>query len=188
MPNWCENIVEVVGDVNDIRTLIDVQLDFEELHPCPMFEEVESFAEQQAKYNEWMEQHWGTTWELDTDNLIIDYDEDEPSQVKFMFLTAWQPCCEFLLHLTKTMSSLEIRHKFYEPGCNIVGDITYKLGEVKYNDIPSTTMFVNVTFGEEYPPNGTHCCSDDDDCDDCDDDSDEKVYDDRLTNLWEVHQ
>jgi len=174
MPNWCSNIVEVIGDAYDIQALVEVKMDFEELHPSPMFDETDSYQDQQAKLRKWMIDNWGTSWELDTDNIDIHYDSNNPTQAKFSFDTAWQPCCEFLLHLSTKMPLLVIRHKFYESGDNIVGDITYANGEFMHNDIPSVRKFVLEQFGEDY-----NCTLSDDDG---------TCKQDPLTTFWKVKQ
>lgn len=146
MPDWCDNIVDIIGDVNDIQILISHKLNFEELHPCPMFEDLEE-SEQHEKWREWMIDNWGTSWELNTDDVNIEYNNDQPTHVQFTFPTAWQPCCEFLLNLTTKMPSLVIKHKFYEAGNCIIGDYVYEKGEVHCNDIPNIKQFARDIFG-----------------------------------------
>lgn len=141
MPNWCDNILEIDGDVEDISKLLESKFEFQKLRPCPYIDD--------KGYN-WRLLHWGVKWDINQDNLFIDMFDAVPTKLKLEFPTAWRPCCEILRFLTEKMPSVSIVHRYFEGGQHITGEYHYDDGIITTIDISDKVAFIREYFDEDY--------------------------------------
>tara|TARA_R100000742_G_C4270560_1_gene89281 strand:+ start:124 stop:609 length:486 start_codon:yes stop_codon:yes gene_type:complete len=156
MPNWCENEVTISGDKKEVKKFIKFvkskksAFDFNKIYPMPKelegtvsgSEELKS-DEQKANSKKWLIQfgadnwydwknmHWGTKWELNTDEIDFEYDED---YISYHFNTAWCPPEGILKKLHDVFkfnneeNSLHIQWFYREDGMGFCGYLDQELG------------------------------------------------------------
>lgn len=107
MPNWAENIVEIVGSKKDIASLkkfVGDKLDFEKLVPVP----------KKHKDNiDWYNEHWGTEWDIADGHFKVAW---QKNMVNMYFWTAWTPPEGIYKALVKKFPNLKIRWHYNENG------------------------------------------------------------------------
>ena len=148
MPNWCENILEIDGDVDDISKIVESKLEFQKLRPCPYIDD--KGEPLHNAWHTWCLLHWGVKWEINQNTLIMDMSDAVPTQLKLEFPTAWGPCCEILRYLTEIMPSLSIIHRYFEGGMHIAGEYHYKDGKITKIEINDKSVFISEHFDEDY--------------------------------------
>jgi len=108
MPNWCENIVRISGDKEEIarfRRETD-DMDFKKILPY----------EGEWDY-EWCCKNWGTKWEIDIEDKSI---ESGDGFVQYEFNTAWSPP-EGIFRAIKNKYMLDVSWFYHEPLMEIAG-------------------------------------------------------------------
>lgn len=124
MPNWCQNIIMVSGNEQDIKTILDAKMSFNAFLPCPNFSESEDLTGAEAV--DWQKYNWGTKWDIVEDGVLIDgnvIELDENGQIKADVMTARSAPIPFFEHLTSIMEDLEVTMHFWEPGCELLGSV-----------------------------------------------------------------
>lgn len=146
MPNWCENSLDITGDSSDIKTLVDCELSFQKLHPCPF---IDTDGNSHDGWLDWCLDNWGTKWNRSEHSVCYSFEEETPTKVSFELLTAWSPCREILQYLTEKMPSLNIVHRYYECGMDFAGECHYKNGVMSEIEV-NQTDFIREYFNDEY--------------------------------------
>lgn len=120
MPNFCENNLRVRGDQKEIREFSEktktkkLSFTFEKLVPTPA-----SFLKDGSdKWYNWRIKNWGTKWDVDTDSVSRDEDEDF---IEVSFDTAWAPPLEWLVKVSKKFKKLLFRIHYREDGAGFEG-------------------------------------------------------------------
>lgn len=166
MPNWCQNILLVKGNPDDVQSLLDTvedgetKLSLNKIVTCP--EELKSVSAPQrdpeqseilvAKYGakdwyDWSVKNWGTKWDV-TATIYSDSCERIPGYstvkqptdriVKFEFDSAWSPPVGAISTLAKQFPKLDLYLTYDESGCDFSGYNMYSKGEcIKENEMES---------------------------------------------------
>lgn len=134
MPNWCQNLLEIVGPEDAIQEISKTRLVFQEIDPCPQeLLDTDSPASEEAaarnleKYGykdwwEWKIENWGTKW--DAGPLQLDVTEFEgKSVISVFFDSAWSPPVVIVQKLYEKYRGrgVKVRLEYYEPGCKFLG-------------------------------------------------------------------
>ena len=171
MPNWCNNSIEIVGPRDKIRALwAQAQKDEESgggllrgLRPEPKYEEVAVDSEYAAMpdwYN-WRVSNWGTKWEISTEGLEFEEDEDgnydngglgPHARITGWFDSAWAPPIQACAAYAEANPDVRIMLDYHEPGMCFVGRAVCEDGDLtddyyEYSGYNSTT--VRDAIGEE---------------------------------------
>ena len=148
MPNWCYNIIEVIGDNAEVNKMVekiegeDTEFDFNKVLPYP-----EKYAILDKKSNgmrdknvdlkdiptdgfnsggyEWCISNWGTKWNACEPVVSADGNIAEIS-----FDTAWSPSLGVTKALSELFPTLTFKHSYEEGGCDFSGFTIFDGGEV----------------------------------------------------------
>jgi hypothetical protein len=149
MPNWCINEIDIVGDKESIKQVLEVAKNkdsgdgkFRMNDFVPIPEELRDTTAPHDKPNwyDWSIKNWGTKWDMD-----VDYFDSEEDSIGLGFNTAWSPNCEFWTTFSEKYPTLEIYHRYYEEGMSFIGEAFYKDGYC--NDSPqylTSEMYVKA--------------------------------------------
>lgn len=85
MPNWCENDLYIEADKQTIDSIQDGFLAGKLLHTI----RPEPQHENEGDWYEWRWKHWGTKWEIDTQQA--DFERVSDTEIRFWFNSAWSP-------------------------------------------------------------------------------------------------
>jgi len=111
MPNWCENKLVVRGDKKDMSRF-NKTLDKENL--------LKSFVpipkDKDDDWYHWCTENWGTKWEVEIHNSMI-----EDDYVELSFDSAWGPPIAWLRIVAKKYPKLKFALKYDEPGMCFMG-------------------------------------------------------------------
>lgn len=148
MPNWCTNTIEIVGEKEQIESLLKLmktdrsEFDFGAVLPYPNeFATLDAIAEEWEKlpteargnrpvdgFNsggyDWCVYNWGTKWW--TENVSFGVMSEG---VNVYFDTAWSPSIPVTVELSKRFPELEFTHNFQEEGGDFSGYEKFKNGE-----------------------------------------------------------
>ncbi|MFA7143020.1 MAG: hypothetical protein WC175_03460 [Candidatus Dojkabacteria bacterium] len=133
MPNYCTNIVDIVGSKKDIQEIWDkYRIQDEGLldEPCLSFNKILPRPEELKDSCGWSIENWGTKWDICScynSEIYLSYPE---SSMNFNYDTAWGPGDKVLLYLSKLYPEIEITLEYYEMGCMFAGKTKFKAGEV----------------------------------------------------------
>ena len=137
MPNWCENTLSIMADKEDmkeLKNLLDETLEFSKDNNCatnllsaiiPMPKELEDTIKGRTKekpngdkYNwyDWCCNNWGTKWDVDCQDYII-----EDDYMEFSFNSAWAPPVAWLEKVASLFPDLHFSLKYDEPGVGFMG-------------------------------------------------------------------
>lgn len=148
MPNWCDNTINISGDKETLKNL-------KEFVGRPIKRIIEGTVEENTEpvfslYNivaptkdssplaglsassgdeDWYHNQintWGTKWDV-YGNMF--FTESEGS-LSYSFDSAWSPPEKAIARLAEIFPTLCIEHKYYEPGCDFWGIVTYQKGEL----------------------------------------------------------
>jgi hypothetical protein len=171
MPNWCNNSIEIVGPREKIRALwAQAQKDEEQgggllrgLRPEPKYEEAAVDGEYAAMPDwwNWRVSNWGTKWEISTEGLGFEEDQDgnydngglgPHARITGWFDSAWAPpvaACEFY---ADENPDVRITLDYHEPGMCFVGRAVCEDGDLiddyyEYSGYDSNT--VRDAIGDE---------------------------------------
>lgn len=146
MPNWCNNLVTIAGRKEDLQLIYEAKLSFKKLCPRP--------EDQEENWFDWNCENWGTKWDICEDEIDIslDIDENDVCKINANFDTAWCPPTAFFKYLTKEMSGLQVKAKYYEGGMDSCGDVIYENGKMFSweMDEDEKTQFIRENFNEDY--------------------------------------
>jgi Ferredoxin-like domain in Api92-like protein len=158
MPNWCNNVVKISGDIKILKKLEKCQFDFDTIYPMPTDLDIvagrigaEDSNEHKAlikkenanlkKYGyknwyDWCNAEWGTKWpasEVET-TWLSNKSTKDMGTVCFTYMTAWGPGLGILSKLKENYPDLNIISQYYEPGIGFAGlwenneDTCYDIG------------------------------------------------------------
>lgn len=166
MPNWCNNVVELVhADPSMLKRAaraFNAGALLQEFIPCPeelMDEQLSSYGGDDAadkdllresmlaKYGstswyDWRVANWGTKWDVGEENGA---NEDEETALILRFDSAWSPPIAAYEQLTE--QGFHIDAYYYEPGMAFCGRWTH--GDDQYVDIPATSREAEAVIPEE---------------------------------------
>ena len=97
MPNWCWNVLRVIGPAEDIKDMLEHKLDFRHYVPCAVECDAQSHA-------------WGTKWEHQDYSVLHEGEFD----MKVEFRTAWAPPIAFLEKLNARFPQCWFKLEFEE--------------------------------------------------------------------------
>ena len=112
MPNWCENIVRISGDKEEIarfrKETDDMQ--FNKILPIP-----------NNKWDyDWCCDNWGTKWSVAKDQMYVSDEYGDGDSVCYEFDTAWSPP-EGIFNAIEKKYDVNISWFYHEPGLEIAG-------------------------------------------------------------------
>ena len=146
MPNYCENVVIINGKESDLTTIFEAKLSFQKLYPRP--------AEKDEDWYDWNCEHWGTKWDINEDDITITLNQNEVGgfEIEADFVTAWAPPIAFFKYLTKQMTHLQVRLKYYEGGMDFCGETIFANGKMSSWDMDEDEkiQFIRNNFYEDY--------------------------------------
>ena len=153
MPNWCQNILTVRGNKEEVEGLVEFvknengevkdqrMFDFNTIKPYP-----EIFDEQGAGGNEWCIENWGTKKIAFGVKL-----EHKLNVAVYSFFTAWSPPLPVIHEAGVKFPHLEFTNSFIEYGEGFMGKYKMRNGkevELKCEEIPAE-MFEESKKTEE---------------------------------------
>jgi len=139
MPNWCENKLEIVGDINEtLRRFLKKGLKFSNIvRPVVVGDDAQNLRIVGSQVS-----CWGTKWDL-TDEQAVDCGEALLSEGYCFFDTAYSPPLEALTELSKQIPSADFTLHYHEPGMSFYGTARINAGECD-------DMCEQVAQGEHY--------------------------------------
>jgi hypothetical protein len=156
MPNWCNNELEVYGDIVRLKEFsydctYDVEgetleFSFCGLVPEPNYEGYLSSSTENGMpdWYEWRVANWGTKW--DTEALDISYG---PDSLSISFDTAWGPPEAWAKAASRLYPDLRLVLTYSEPGMDFSGRITYQNGDIVSEETGDYKLFGIFEFDEE---------------------------------------
>ena len=162
IPNWCSNTIDIVGPREKIRALWDAAQRTEEsrggllqaMRPAPRLAEDEWYG--------WNIENWGTKWDVDTQGLEFEEDEDgnydngglgPHARISGWFDSAWSPPVEACQAYGEANPDVTIILRYYEPGMCFVGLYEFVEGaemtDFCFDYSSCTTDTVRDMIGEE---------------------------------------
>jgi hypothetical protein len=171
MPNWCNNVLTIKGDPDELEDFIqsmDVPgtLKFHDFVPEP-----DDIGADVDKVLTWRCTHWGTKWDLgDSDNQQMTRSIDG-TVLTFTFQTAWSPPQPFVAYVSEQFEHLEFYLSYFEPLMGFAGYIGYIDGCEQ--DDTSITWENMEEYKEQYmntPEQYKVAWMDPDECSDSEDD------------------
>ena len=146
MPNWCNNILIINGEHDDIKKFyLDNKLDNYEINnsnheKCLTFEKSVSMPDyifkgnigmnERKKYGsnnwyDWSLSNWGTKWDC-TDCYIDNFNKISNTkfkQLKYYFLTAWSPPIPWLNKVVEKYKTINFEFEYIEEAMDFAGKI-----------------------------------------------------------------
>lgn len=124
MPNWCDNYIEVRGDIDTIKSLWqNAKQDglLQTLNPMPPDLEGTTAPFDTPNWYVWCVNNWGTKWEVDLEDLR--YEESEgTAQIIGSFQSPWAPPTNaFAAYLDRVGDGVDIRLYYEEGGTAFIG-------------------------------------------------------------------
>ena len=142
MPNWCENRVNISGDIKDIKAFRDKAFNdgvfhFNNLIPMPEglditsgnfgkgtpeqeeLEKLQSTNLIKHGYKDWYDwcvANWGTKWDIEAEDT-----SDDNEFINLQFDTAWGPPDGVFYHIKDNFPSLDLSWFYDEPGMEMAG-------------------------------------------------------------------
>lgn len=124
MPNWCENKLEIVGDINEtLRRFLKKGLKFSRIvEPVVISEDPTGAGMVSAQL-----EHWGTKWDLEDDEAER-RGRDCLEQGYCFFETAWSPPSTAIEELSRQIPGVKFALYYHEPGCSFYGTEYFENG------------------------------------------------------------
>jgi hypothetical protein len=116
MPNYCKNVIDILGEYNSLRGIVAVGFDFNAI--CPEPDDVEDWYD-------WRMKNWGCKWNAIDPELT--WFSNHHLLIKFD--TAWYPPISLLQCLSKK-ENLLIRFSYDEEGVGFYGHGEIRDGEI----------------------------------------------------------
>ena len=145
MPNWCNNSIKIVGDVETLSQLKPVIAAGEGLLQAikPMPKELEGTVSPSDTPNwyDWCNANWGTKWDPEV-HLESKDNGDGTAEINGWFDTAWGPPIEAFQTLVDDWDSCYIELFYEESGMCFVGCFDSEGGDdyYEYSDATSKTI------------------------------------------------
>jgi hypothetical protein len=133
MPNWCSNVVEVIGYDSEIANLMS---DTEETTLLQKFIPMSDYHSTPEGYNdggyEWCIDNWGTKWpEKDW----------EPGEQIVSFTSPWSPPERGYQKISAMFPNLIFIHSFSEVAMMFLGTNVYKAGKIIWEKVLENDSF-----------------------------------------------
>lgn len=80
----------------------------------------------------WRLANWGTKWDLNPDSMCLNemIVQDDNASFSISYDTAWSPINEFWLKVSEMFPNVRIDNRYFEEGCNFIGQTIFEGGEV----------------------------------------------------------
>jgi hypothetical protein len=161
MPNWCENILLVRGDKEEVQRFAEVAengtiISFEALLPTP------SEIQKNGTQYDWRIENWGTRSEAE-ECVDISECEDENGDYDLVsrwlggvyFWTAWSPPVPLVKKVAEQFPTLTFYLQYYEPLAGYAGECRAKGTDILldidyYFDTEDFVAFVRENFDFSY--------------------------------------
>lgn len=166
MPNWCSNTVRVTAETPEkLKEFYDSvifpdpenpkwpKITLNHLLPTPpelldesAFGKSENREALIEKYGasdwyQWRIENWGTKWDI-TESFI---EVDDPTELLFVFDSAWAPPVAWLEKIASKFPELRFGISYEEPGIDFCGYYIFENGEVVENDETGYQFFEEDT-------------------------------------------
>lgn len=153
MPNWCNNILVVKGNNEELKTLMNeiksekTFIDFNKIIPCKIPKEIkekwnnensdvkkrfdndfERYVFNEYEYK-WNITNWGTKWEAEVEAPTINDEE-----MVYGFSTAWSPPLPIIEKLITKYPLLDFSLEYEEWGECFAGEMVGEKGEVVFDE------------------------------------------------------
>lgn len=151
MPNWCSSTLEITGPENEIKSIVDTELDFEKILPTPADLSPETYdklgmTEFQRQANlavygceDWYDWHisnWGTKWNPTSENRHKRITLVNPGKIDVELITAWSLPLNLLVKVSKDHPNTTIHIVDCEEEAGFfVGDCKILNGEIIEDNI-----------------------------------------------------
>ena len=149
MPNWCDNTINISGDKKTLKNLKEfvgrpikreyageiqnienpVFSFYNIIAPTKDATPIMGALSASSGDEDWYHNQinsWGTKWDVAGN---VSFSESDDS-LCYSFDSAWSPPEPVIARLAEIFPTLCIEHKYYEPGCDFWGIVTYQKGEV----------------------------------------------------------
>lgn len=151
MPNWCDNTVMILGEIDEVNELKEFLIDngnpfsFNKIKPIPKALTVAKAplggSEQKGEFNkakygaedwyQWSIKNWGTKWDSCETSLNYNIVLRDKGQMGYSFSTAWAPPIPVYDELANMFPNINIFINYDESGMGFSGWRYYSEGEVK---------------------------------------------------------
>ena len=125
MPNWCENKLVVRGEEKDMakfKKTMEVENLLNSFVPMPKKED--------ANWYQWANNNWGTKWDVEVHNSMI-----EDDYVELSFDSAWGPPIAWVEIVARKYPKLKFSLKYDEPGLCFMGCAKGSNGKIETQTI-----------------------------------------------------
>jgi hypothetical protein len=97
----------------------------------------------------WRLAHWGTKWDLNPDSMFLSpmIVNDDNASFSISYDTAWSPICDFWLKVSEMFPNVRIDNRYFEEGCNFIGQAIFEGGEVLADECGEITSEDYVKAG-----------------------------------------
>jgi hypothetical protein len=109
-------------------------------------------GDQTVQYKDWYHwrlAHWGTKWDLNPETTQVSpmIVQDGNATIEITYDTAWSPVCDFWLQVSKLFPNVRIDNRYYEEGCNFIGQAIFEGGETLADECGEITSEDYVKAG-----------------------------------------
>lgn len=138
MPNWCSNVITIIGDVEDVKEVMSFVRNDEE-HTLFSLEKIFPTPEDASDLNmikngmpdwyHWRIENWGTKWDVDCHSGLKNDFLNGRYYASYAFQSAWSPPIAALTHLASLFPKVFIHIAYDEPGMDFSGIAVWMNGE-----------------------------------------------------------
>ena len=128
MPNWCENVLDIDGDKEEIARFVKENTT---KNGCLSFQKALPLPENEEDWFNWCCDNWGTKWDISSEDDEDDYDAKMREDATSVgFYTAWSPPINWLQYVALMYPTLKFELRYGEPGNNFSGYIVIQNDEI----------------------------------------------------------
>ena len=97
----------------------------------------------------WRLANWGTKWDLNPDSMFLSemIVNDDNASFSISYDTAWSPICDFWLKVSEMFPNVRIDNRYFEEGCNFIGQAIFEGGEALADECGEITAEDYVKAG-----------------------------------------
>tara|TARA_B100000497_G_scaffold116207_1_gene140403 strand:- start:21 stop:545 length:525 start_codon:yes stop_codon:yes gene_type:complete len=149
MPNWCNNSIKIVGDVetlSQLKPVIEAGTGLlQAIAPMPEELEGTTAPSDSPNWYDWCLANWGTKWDPEV-HLEFTDNGDGTAIIEGWFDTAWGPPVEAMHTLSQDWDSCFIELMYEEGGMCFVGCWNSEGGDdhYEYDDFTSDNIRDNI--------------------------------------------
>lgn len=131
MPNWCINVVSIIGEPDDVLHVADSlrcednHFSLNQIHPEPMIQDENGEMVVHPDWYDWRVKNWGTKWDVASESPAIRYLRGDDGSHKlvytYQFDSAWNPPMEAMVKLAELFPTVFIHIHYDEPGMDYSG-------------------------------------------------------------------